>query len=565
MSQAVEQIKDRLSITDVVGAYVRLERAGNNFRARCPFHNEKTPSFFVSPSRGTYRCFGCGKGGDVFSFVEEIEGLTFKEALLRLAQQAGVTLEKKEFSREDYERGIMRKMHEEATTFYEDALAHDTDATLYLQKRGVLPETVKAFRIGKSGTAWSSLSDHLLARGYKECDLIGGGLSLKGTRGLYDRFRGRIMFPIRDAEGRTVAFSGRVFDTMPGMTDPAKYVNSPETPIYSKSNILFGYDMAKRALMQRDRAIIVEGQMDLVMAHQAGTTNAVATSGTALTEQHLRLIKRFTENVVFSFDADDAGLKASERSVAIALSLGMNVEMLSLPSGNDPADLVRDNKDAWIDATEHPKHIIDFLLDAILAQRLSPRERISAVTKRVLPYIASIGNMIERAHFVHRTAETLAVPEEAIREELARMTLGAGEHLATPVHAVDSRKKRYQIVEEELLGYLMSLEDTPESARARREYERIRGKPYDDVVRAIAQDRKDLIAFIQEARSSSPPPGYVDDLLRQFEIALLKEKRLRAGRLLKKAEREGDKEGIAHLLKLSDDLVKSIERITHRA
>lgn len=568
MSSQVSTIKERLSITDVVSSYIRLEKAGNYMRARCPFHNEKTASFYVSPARGTFRCFGCGKSGDIVSFVEAIEGLTFREALARLADRAGVELVYEKKSPEDYRKTLLIKINESAKDWFVANLAKDAGAREYLRGRGLTQQTIVDFALGVSLAGWDGLVTYLRHEGYKDNDIVDAGLAIEGNRGIYDRFRSRIMFPIRDGLGRTVAFTGRV---IPGTeTDKdAKYVNSPETSIYSKSNILFGYDKAKGTLLRENRAMLVEGQMDLLMAYQAGTQGTVAVSGTALTENHLSLIKRFTDNIVFSFDADPAGVKASERSIEIALRKGMNVEMVLIPEGKDPADIIKEDPTAWQRIASERKHIIDFLLFVFAKASKDERERIREVTKHVLPAIASLPNALEEAHFVKKTAEAMSMDETTIRKEIEKIKSNIGaeqKHSEAEIEKSDMRK-RYQIIEEELLAYLLF--ETPYRDHVLEQYERIRGKTYDEIQALLPEDRKESILFKRDIVYSSEPPkdSIVDELLYEFEKAILEEKLRRTTLLLRKAEKENDKEKVDAYLVESKNILHTIHALlapTHK-
>jgi len=324
MTDSVEKIKERLGIAEVVGGYLKLEKAGKNLRARCPFHNEKTPSFFVSPDRGSYYCFGCGAKGDIFSFVEQFEGLDFKGALKLLADRAGVKLEydRGSFSDGKSEREKIFQILEEATGYFETNLKSNDEARNYLQKRGVAEKTCVVFRLGYAPDEWRSLLTHLKNKKFTESDLEKAGLIKKNETGsnYYDRFRGRIIFPIADSAGRIVGFSGRI---LKGKPEDAKYLNSPETELFAKSRILYGLDKAKAEIRRRDFAVLVEGQMDLLMSHQAGVANAVASSGTALTDEHINLLKRFSNRLLLVFDPDEAGFKAALRGAGLALTRGL--------------------------------------------------------------------------------------------------------------------------------------------------------------------------------------------------------------------------------------------------
>ncbi len=423
MSSTVEQIKQRLSIIDVVSQYVKLSRAGVNHKARCPFHHEKTPSFVVSPDRGTYHCFGCGVGGDMFTFVQEMEGIDFKGALKILAERAGVPLV---FERKG-ERDVTDKLfeaHEVATRFFEEALTEDHPAWSYLTKRGLTEATIREFRLGYAREEWRALTGHLREKKFSDKEIETAGLAKKTEKGLYDRFRSRIMFPLFDPAGRIVGFSGRIFaEKGEPPTDAPKYLNSPETPLYNKSRLLYGYDRAKQAMRKLNFSILVEGQMDLLTVHQSRWANAVAVSGTALTPEHVALLMRFSENIVLALDADNAGIEAARRSAIMALAAGMDVKVAQLPKGDDPADyILKEGKDAWRARVREAKHVIEFLLAALKEMHAEPRAYAKAARRTVLPFIAMIKSPIDRDHFIGVVAERLNVSEDAVRAELAEGT-----------------------------------------------------------------------------------------------------------------------------------------------
>src|SRR3989338_6165753 len=306
----VQQIKDRLSIVDVVSQYVKLERSGANLRARCPFHAERTPSFFVSPERGTYHCFGCNVGGDIFSFVEQIEGLDFKGALKVLAEKAGVPIVYgRSDKREKDERDRLFELMEVATIFYVSQL--NDDVRKYLHGRSTNDATIKTFRLGWAGEGWSALADHLKNKKFSEKEMLDAGNGKRTeSGGVNDKFRNRIMFPIADSAGRVVGFSGRIFGENVSPEAP-KYLNSPETPLFHKSRILYGLDKAKLSVRKHNCAVLVEGQLDLLASHHAGWGNTIAVSGTAFTPEHAALIRRMTDNLVIALAADDARIKAA--------------------------------------------------------------------------------------------------------------------------------------------------------------------------------------------------------------------------------------------------------------
>ena len=425
MADTVQQIKDRLSIVDVVSQYVKLDRAGASLRARCPFHAERTPSFHVSPDRGTYHCFGCNVGGDIFSFVEAIEGLDFKGALKVLAERAGVELVYERGGKEKKdERERLFELLEAATIFYTSRLSDA--AKKYLKERGMTDATVQTFRLGLAGDSWSDLSDHLKSKKFTEREMLEAGVAKKNERGsLVDKFRNRIIFPIADSAGRVVGFSGRVFGEA-ASPDAPKYLNSPETPLFHKSRVLYGFDKAKVAIRKLNCAVLVEGQMDLLASHQAGWANTVAVSGTAFTPEHAALVKRMTENIVLALDADEAGIKAAGRAARTALQGGLNVKVAQLPVGMDPAELIqsaggKSGADEWKKAIRDSKDIIAFLLD-VLEEHMPQKDKFRrAVETIVLPFLSDMQSPIAREQYVHEIARRLGVSESAVSEALAKL------------------------------------------------------------------------------------------------------------------------------------------------
>ncbi len=419
MVDTVQQIKDRLNITDVVSQYVKLDRAGQNMRARCPFHAERTPSFIVSPDRGTYHCFGCGVGGDMFSFIEAIEGVDFKGALKILAEKAGVELVYSRGEKKDDKDRLFEAM-EAATIFFQSKLSNE--AKKYLKDRGIEDGTVAAFRLGYAGDAWSEMSDFLVRKKFSEKEVIDAGLAKKGEKGgLTDKFRNRIMFPIADTAGRIVAFSGRTFGEK-AHPDAPKYLNSPETALYHKSRILYGFDRAKQSIRKHNFAVLVEGQVDLVMSHQAGWGNTIAVSGTAFTAEHAALIKRMSENLVIALDPDEAGFKAASRAARAALQQGMQVKVAQLPKDLDPADLiVKEGSEAWRTCIRGAKDIITFLLDVLEGHAKDAAQLRRSIESIVLPFLIDVQSPIAREQCEKEIAKRLGVSESAIRAAQAKL------------------------------------------------------------------------------------------------------------------------------------------------
>ncbi|HVS79951.1 MAG TPA: DNA primase [Candidatus Paceibacterota bacterium] len=428
MSTSVEKIKERLGIVDVVSSYVELKKAGATWKARCPFHNERTPSFIVSPDRGTFYCFGCHAKGDIFSFVEQIEGLDFKGALKLLAERAGVTLEREDpKARGEHER--LFSILEHAKQYFAENLAKTPAAMEYLERRGVKKDTLREWALGYALPEWRGLYDHLRSLQFADAEIENAGLAKRredagsGER-YYDAFRERVMFPIFDASGRVVGFSGRTLSKDP--TTP-KYINSPETPLFNKSELLYGLHKAKAAIRKQNYAILVEGQMDLIMCHQAGYANAVAASGTALTASHLERLKKLSPRILMCYDSDDAGQNAAQKNAMLALKLGLEVKIAVLPQGSDPADLLLSDPEGWKKAVANSRHIVDFQLDRLLKSGADSRMKAVALRTSVLPFIAELQSKIEQSHYVAEAAKRMGIREDAIWEDLRALSRKDGE------------------------------------------------------------------------------------------------------------------------------------------
>jgi len=430
----VETIKERLSISDVIGGYVTLESAGANWKARCPFHNEKTPSFFVSSVRNSYYCFGCAAKGDIFTFVQQFEGVDFLGALKILADRAGVDLGSYTSKTRD-EMSRLYEIMERATLFYQKELTKHPEASAYLASRGLTEETIRLFRIGYAPDEWRLVYTMLSQAGFSDIEIEKVGLikpieknGVQDRSGFYDRFRGRIMFPINDSSGRVIAFTGRILvDDKSG----AKYLNSPDTVLFDKSSVLFGLDKAKHAIRQYDHTVLVEGQFDAIMAHQVGCTNTVALSGTALgdaleTKEHLAtnlgLIRRLSRNLKLAFDADTAGFRAAIRSAKIALSLGMDVKVARIPEGNDPADIItKEGVAKWKEILTDSHHVILFYLDTILSRKKDEYQKVRDVRDYILPFVASLSSTVEQSYFIKQISDKTGMSQSALLEDLKKV------------------------------------------------------------------------------------------------------------------------------------------------
>ena len=549
MSSLVEQIKARLSIEEVVGAYLKLEKAGSTLRARCPFHNEKTASFFVSVPRNSFYCFGCNKGGDIFTFVEEIEGVDFKGALATLATRAGLEVEAFHESREEVnEKTTLKRVMETAAEFFVAKLHEYPAARTYLQSRGLTDDTIKLFRIGYAPDNWRAVYDHLKSRGYQDAQLVQAGLCIQSERGYYDRFRHRLMFPMADAQGAVVAFSGRL---APGVAEtagkePAKYINSPETPLYNKSSFLYGYDKAKVSIRKSDAAVLVEGQMDLVMSHQAGVANAVAVSGTALTPLHLQMLSRLSHTMIIAFDQDVAGFNAARRGIEMALTHGLSVRIALVPHAKDPADLVRESPQLWRDTVSAAEPVIDALLATITSRRLEAHERRRTVEAEILPYVSRLVSKLDQAHYVRMIAEFLDLNEDAVWAQLRAQSnnIPTSKKDQPPDVLIQPRWTR---MAKKLYGILLWQQPSPPAWLAETEA-RLRALLDPSRMEVLAPDEDSRRALIFESELSYQ--GHTDleresgHLLRSLEEELLKERLETVMQQLRSAEKRKQQEEI---------------------
>lgn len=472
---AIDEIKQKIDIVDFINQYVPLKKAGRIFKAPCPFHNEKTPSFIVNPDRGTWHCFGaCSTGGDVFSFLMKKENLDFGEALRRLAQRAGVELVR-EGPGEDDNRKRLRELLAAAAAHYHYLLKNHPaaqHAREYIAKRFLTPETIATFQLGYALNEWDALKSFLIGKGYSIHDIEAAGLAIQGERGShYDRFRGRLMFPIRNRNGEVIGFGAR---TLTG--DEPKYLNSPQTTLFDKSATLYGLDLAKDAIRAQNLAVIVEGYMDAIGAHQGGFKNVVASLGTALTQKQLELLKRLTKRYALALDPDAAGEEATKRGLAVArealdrktvpvpMGAGMiafedrleaELLVISLPEGKDPDELIHDDPAQWQSLTAHPEPLVDFYF-RVLTNDLDlklPRDKSRAV-KRLAPIIREVGDTVQRAHYIQKLARLVQVSDQTIANEI-----GHTKRVALKAEPVESPAPTISKLEEYLLTLVLH---TPE-------------------------------------------------------------------------------------------------------
>ncbi|MFA5207718.1 MAG: DNA primase [Candidatus Paceibacterota bacterium] len=457
MNSDIEEIKSRLNIVDVVGSYIKLEKAGINYRARCPFHNEKSASFFVSPSRQLWHCFGgCNEGGDIFKFVMKIEGVDFVDALKILADKAGVALKKEseDWKKMKNERQILIDLLERSCKFYSAQLEKSKtgkEAIEYLLKRGMRLETIKDWRLGYAPDTWTGLADYLIGQGFKRDDIVSGGLGIKkDSAKFFDRFRSRIMFPILDLNSQVSGFTGRIFK----LEDEAKYLNTPNTLLYDKSRALYGMDKAKLEVRQKDFCVLVEGNVDCIMSHQAGIKNCIAVSGTALTPLHLGIIKRYSSNLVLAFDMDIAGNNATKKGIDLALKNGFNVKVISMVAEKDPADIILlEGEEKWRDLVNLAKPINEFYFELAFKNR-NPEvfEDKKKIIAELLPVLKKIDNNIEQSHWIENMSQRLRIKDEDIRSEMKKVKIEENNIPEKEVINIKEKKTRREMLEEDILS-----------------------------------------------------------------------------------------------------------------
>ncbi len=555
----IDRIKQAVSIVDVVSDYVSLKKAGKNYKGISPFSQEKTPSFFVSPEENVYYCFSTQKGGDIFTFIQEMEGIDFKGSLRMLAERAGITLTNQYQNRDNQE--TLFDIMEDATRFYAFLLTKSDRARAYLLERGVTEEVAKKFRIGFAPASWQSLYEWLTQkRKHRAQDILHVGLSKSGQRGFYDTFRERIMFPICDASGRTIAFSGRILPDAKDSAASAKYINSPETPLFNKSHALYGYDKAKQAIRNTKEVIIVEGQLDMVLAHQAGTQNTIALSGTALSDPQFKILKRLAQKIYFALDADGAGERSLFSNGARALREGFDVLVCDLPNGNDPASIIKADPSQWEALLSKPKPIIHFFLDKVVQRYADNRhEQIKEVGARLIPLVAEIPHRMVQEEFmrdiVRKLDLNLSTFEKELRdyEESQSRALPHSEGAKNQERTKESRTRKERV--ERQIGRLMHIaEYLPQKIFDRKRMEDMLKKiTQEDEFERISALKIDTPRAQIEAKLRLKDPEQfekeMEDLLFELKKEVLLREKEQAAVALRQAEHSGDEERITEALK----------------
>ena len=460
MDPQIEEIKAKIDIVQLIGQSVKLSRAGRNFKGLCPFHGENSPSFMVSPERGTWRCFGCGEHGDAFSFLEKYEHLTFVEALEQLAKKAGITLTK--LTRDAHHRESKQRlydMHSLAAEFYAYLLAEHPTAEVareYLVQRNISAETSKQFTLGYAPNSWQSLTDFLQKKGFQPQEIVQSGLSTTGQNNSdYDRFRGRLMFPVADAMNRIVGFSGRSLDN----TDKGpKYLNTGETDLFHKGRLLYGLSQAKEAIRKSDRLVLVEGNLDVLSSHQAGVKEVVAPLGTALTPEQVSLIKRFTQKVYLSFDGDKAGQEATRRSIQLLKEQELEVKVVQLLVGSDPDDCIQNDPKQWKASLNKAKDVFDYYLSWTTREfDLNTERGKREASQQLIPFLNATSDPVARAFLLQKAANALTIDEASLNQQLLQpRRIAKSSRFTVPVSVKNTTDSREYLLTTYLLSTLLS-------------------------------------------------------------------------------------------------------------
>lgn len=414
----IQLVKEKINVVDLISEYIPVKKAGINFKASCPFHNEKTASFMISPERQIWHCFGCNKGGDIFKFVMEKDGMEFKETLEFLAQKAGVTLKKTAVKKDSRDR--LFEVNLKAQEFYHYILTKHLlgkKALEYLKNRGVTDETIEKFGVGYAPNSWESLTKFLLKRGFTTIEIVSSGLGVASKNGCYDRFRGRITFPLINNKDKVIGFSGRVL-----YPQEPKYINTPQTVIFDKSQYLFGINLSKGEIRNKKEAILMEGEMDVMMSYQAGIKNVVASKGTALTQGQIELLKKYTDNLNLCFDMDVAGDSASHRGIEMAEQAGMNIKVVEILGGKDAAEAIKSDPKIFEKAVTEAMPIYDYYLSSASKHiNLKNPAEIKRVSQELLPIWAKIPDEFVRETYIQKLSSFFKTDEKLIRSAIDKI------------------------------------------------------------------------------------------------------------------------------------------------
>lgn len=571
--QNTDIIKDKLNIVDVVGSYVKLEKAGKTYKGKSPFTNEKTPSFFVSPEKGFFYCFSSGKGGDMFTFIQEIERIEFRDALKILAEKAGVSLQQsKENIQQVTRTQIQYKILDDATKWYEIHLRKNPHVVDHLLARGLTKETMVKFRIGFALDSWRDIYDYLKSRKYSDIDIEAVGLIIKKDGGgYYDRFRSRIMFPLFDGRGRVVGFSGRIFGPETEKSG-AKYVNSPEGPLFDKSKVLYGYHTAKSEMSKQNACILVEGQFDVLMAQQSGYVHTVAISGTGLTDGHINMIKRFTDKVLLALDSDKAGIKATRRSVLAAYKHGLNVQVIIMSEGMDPADTILKSTSQWDVCVSDAKDYLEYRLELFNRTEHSFEEKKVLVDNDLFTFVALTKSAMVQDKMLQKLALFLGVSIEAVRNDFKLFSPDEDfESVAIPEsqelekNNIDTQQ---QILYLELYLQEKEISRDPEMVQQKKNlYKELFETDIETDIAAVPEITKNLQLFVMEDQYKDTPESLLQKSVYQ-SLVQEKMRRIDAESLvllekMRNAESEKNSDAVKKYMKEQQELLQLKTNLTH--
>ena len=576
-SDTAQLIKDKLDIVDFLKQYVELKPAGKNFKARCPFHKEKSPSFMVSPERQSWHCFGsCSEGGDIIKFLMKYENLEFYEALKILAEKAGVEL-RTSGDRDFNATNNLYKVMEAAKNFFKENLTKSHFVNEYLKERGLKEETIREFELGLAPDGSDVLTGHLLKLGYNIADIEKAGLALRTERGTYwDRFRSRVMFPIYNHVGKTIAFTGRI---LPGNNNEnvGKYVNSPETPIFQKSKILYGFHKTKNDIREVKSAVVVEGQMDFLMAWQDGVKNVVASSGTALTPDHLTALHRLADELTLSFDSDEAGQLAAERSIDLANSQDFSVKLLIIddPKLKDPADVAKANPGMLKKLVENSKSAMEYYLHRYIKNIPSDLKLKKKNLRIMLSKIKSLSSPIDKNHWLKELSSLVRIDEKILAEEMEMLKDAPvlNKILENPDSAkeIEQKLSRREMLSQRILGLILHLKNDLKELEKHlgyfpEQYLNIYKKLTDKESENRQSDLDEIMnvislrfSFENQNFDAESLQKETQNLLRELKVEYLREKMREMHNLIQKLQSDGDDKSSDEALKEYNALSKELQ------
>jgi len=559
----VELIKEKIDIVDFISGYINLSRAGKNWKGLCPFHKEKTPSFMVSPERQTWHCFGCNLGGDIFTFLMKYENLEFGEALRVLAEKAGVELKK--VSPQEYKYiGLLYELNELAKKFFISELENNKKAFEYILSRGLKPETISEFEIGFAPDLNDGLSIHLINSGYSPDDIIRAGLAIKNEKGrIFDRFRGRIMFPIHNHLGKVVGFTGRILPEFE-KEDVGKYINSPETPIFKKSKILYGFWKSKNFIREKNSAFLVEGQMDFLASWQAGIKNTVASSGTALTEDHLSALRKLTDKLIITFDNDKAGQEAGEKAIDMALKFDFDVKIVMFQDFKDPAEAALAGEKNLLNAIEKAMPAPEFYFQKYLKQEKSnwSKDKLKNI-QAVLQKLLNIESPVERNFWIKKLSEITSIDEKVLIEEAQKLI-----KKVKIVSRVDSKENnnqiyskkfnRWELLSQEFIIALLGKESLNPEIEEKKYLEPTYQKIFELLSKGVKKSEDpslDEIINLIMLKSGDYLILNLEEIKKELKKEYLKEKKIELTKKIREAEKQNNEDAIKKYLAELNDLL----------